>query len=311
MIDLRHHSTYESVNEIHTINFSEYSTVVYSDFMDVDERTRWLKDFYQKMSCEKTKVSFDSVMMQLIINDNHVACMDLNNHLPKPSSKILLDSTSLTFPVIQYLLLWLKENNYPFDVLYIEPEEYTQDSNELQCISNENFVLSEDGPGLVQLPPFIGSIQLKTTHVVSIGFEGRRVVGLFNNDQISEQGLTDLRVVIAIPAFKAGFDRVSLKNNALALQEISRVARREIMYSSASNPFTMLEILEGILKSLPSDEFEPANMNLIPFGTKPAALGMAWFAVKHDEEVIVTYDNTKNAGGRSNGIGKMHLTQFC
>jgi len=67
---------------------------------------------------------------------------------------------------------------------------------------------------------------------------------------------------------------VSLKSNALALQEISRAPRHEIMYSAASNPFTVTEILEGILKSLPSDEFEPVNINLIPFETKPAVLGM-------------------------------------
>ena len=73
----------------------------------------------------------------------------------------------------------------------------------------------------------------------------------------------------------------------------------------------MFGILEDILRSLSSDTLGLVIINLIPFGTKPAAVGMAWFAVNHDEEVIVTFDNTRVADGRSSGVGRIHLTQFC
>jgi hypothetical protein len=222
----------------------------------------------------------------------------------------LIDATSLAYPEIQYLLYWLHSIDCPFDLIYVEPEHYQPDKN--KQASEYKYALSDDGRGLLQLPPFIGTTQDQTINVISIGFEGHRVAGVLNNDQLQDPGFDDVRVVIGIPAFKAGFDQISLKCNSMALKQIQKLPRREVTFVAPNNPYSMILFLEELNRSIEtsSEGYPLKNINLVPFGTKPAAIGMAWFAVKHQENSIVTYDHVKKLAGRSSGVGKIHFTQF-
>jgi hypothetical protein len=88
------------------------------------------------------------------------------------------------------------------------------------------------------------------------------------------------------------------------------MSHKEVHIASANNPCVIVEYLNKVHKALDQFAEVPQKLSLIPFGTKPTAIGMAWFAVKHQQETVVTYDYVKKVSGRSKGIGKVHFAQF-
>ncbi|MDP1657867.1 MAG: hypothetical protein Q8L73_00770 [Methylotenera sp.] len=312
MIELTHYSTFEDQEEFISKFTNKYSLVIQASSMDIDDRTKWTGKFLNDKSEKILSVQFDVVTCSLKVNGKQIKIREFEQNLEHPNSKPLIDATSLEYPEIQYLFYWLHSIQCPFDVLYVEPKHYTSKKVMSKPLVDFEFALSEDGPGVLQLPPFIGSTRNETINVISMGFEGHRVAGLLNNDQLQDPGFDDVRVVIGIPAFKAGFDQISLKYNSIALKQIQKLPRREAIFAAANNPYSMTAFLEQLQKSIrPENEGVPLrNINLIPFGTKPAAIGMAWFAVKHQDNTVVTYDHIKKLPGRSEGVGRIHFAQF-
>lgn len=310
MINLTHYSTFNDKESFYTEFNHRYSLVIQASFMDIDDRTKWVGNLLNEISENIFNVRFDADCSSLVVNDKKISIRELEQGITRPSEKPLIDATSLAYPEIQYLLYWLHIIDCPFDLIYVEPEHYQSDKK--KQATEYKYALSDDGTGVLQLPPFIGTTQGQTINVISIGFEGHRVAGILNNDQLQDPGFEDVRVVIGVPAFKAGFDQISLKCNSVALKQIQKSPRREVKFVAANNPHSMTLFLEELNKSISinSEGYPVKNINLIPFGTKPAAIGMAWFAVKHQENCIITYDYVRKLTGRSYGVGKIHFAQF-
>lgn len=310
MINLTHYSTFNDKESFYAKFDHRYSLAIQASFMDIDDRTKWVSNLLNEKSDNILNVKFNVDYFSLQVNDEQIPVRELEYKLKRPNEKPLIDATSLEYPEIQYLFYWLHSINCPFDLIYVEPEHYQSDKNKL--ITEYKFALSDDGTGVLQLPPFIGTTQDQTINVISIGFEGHRVAGILNNDQLQDPGFEDVRIVVGIPAFKAGFDQISLKCNSMALKQIQKSPRHDVKFVAANNPHSMTLFLEELSRSIEtsSEGYPLKNINLIPFGTKPAAIGMAWFAVKHQGNSIVTYDHVKKLAGRSSGVGKIHFAQF-
>lgn len=312
MIELKHYSTFDHKEDFLSNFYDKYSLAVHASYMEIDDRTKWVYTYLNQRAGKTLKAQFDVDTCSLQINGEKINVRKLQEKLERPSSKPLFDATSLEYPELQYLFYWMYEVQCPFDVLYVEPEQYSPNKVKGNKQINFSFSLSEDGPGVLQLPPFIGSTQDETINVISMGFEGHRVAGLLNNDQLQDPGFDEVIVVIGVPAFKAGFDQISIKCNSFALKQIQKLPKSSVVFSAANNSHSMLTFLESLQKSIFSgnSELPTKNINLVPFGTKPSAIGMAWFAVNHQENTIVTYDYIKKLSGRSLGVGKIHLAQF-
>jgi len=312
VIELKHYSTFDDIDDFLS-NFDEkYCMGIQASYMDIDDRTKWTQNFLSLRSEKIVSVRFNVDNCSLQVNGNQINAREFKQKLEKPESKPLIDATSLEYPEIQYLFYWLHEIHCSFDVLYVEPKHYSSNSTKGIRQTSPSYALSEDGPGVLQLPPFIGSTQSETVNVISMGFEGHRVAGLLNNDQLQDPGFDEAIIAIGVPAFKAGFDQISIKCNSMALKQIQKLPKSSIIFTAANNPHSMMAFLEDLQKSIPFDNMESPskNINLIPFGTKPSAIGMAWFAVNHQENTIVTYDYIKKLSGRSSGVGKIHLAKF-
>lgn len=304
MIDLLHYSTFNNKDEFIEKITDQYSVAVQQGaYMDIDDRTRWVSQTIAQRSDDIWSVDYDDQNYTLKLNGQAIRIRELHTALPRPEGKLLIDATSLNYPELQYLFYWLEQINCPFDLIYVEPEKYI--SSDVEFGLKDNFQLSEDGPGLSQLPPFLGGTQSEVINVLSIGFEGHRVMGLLNNDEFTDPGLDFINLVVGVPAFKAGFERTSLKANSSALEIITKSAKKEVHFASANNPYAVLSYLKKVSKGSISQ-----SINLIPFGTKPTAVGMAWFAVKNKDDTIVTYDHVKKLSGRSKGVGKVHFARF-
>jgi hypothetical protein len=312
MIELAHYSTFDDEKDFLSNFKGTYCMGIQASYMGIDNRTEWTKKFLSTRAEKILSVQFNVDTCSLHVNGDQINAREFKQKLERPSSKPLIDATSLEYPEIQYLFYWLHEIQCSFDVLYVEPEHYSSNNTKGTRQATPSFALSEDGPGVLQLPPFIGSTQNETINVISMGFEGHRVAGLLNNDQLQDPGFDEAILVIGVPAFKAGFDQISIKCNSIALKQIQKLPKSSVIFSAANNSHSMMIFLEKLQKSLLSSnsEFPTKNINLIPFGTKPSAIGMAWFAVNHQENTIVTYDYIKKLSGRSSGVGKIHLAQF-
>lgn len=312
MIELTHYSTFDDENDFLSNSKNKYCMGIQASYMGIDDRTKWTQDYLNTRADKILSVQFDVENCSLQVNGDKINAREFKQKLERPCSKPLIDATSLEYPEIQYLFYWLHEIQCAFDVLYVEPEHYSSNSTKGIRQATPSFALSEDGPGVLQLPPFIGSTQNETVNVISMGFEGHRVAGLLNNDQLQDPGFDEAIIAIGIPAFKAGFDQISIKCNSIALKEIRKLPKSSVIFTAANNSHSMMIFLEKLQKSILSGNKESPtkNINLIPFGTKPAAIGMAWFAVNNQENTIVTYDYIKKLSGRSSGVGKIHLAQF-
>jgi len=306
MLDLVHYSTFSNKEKfLHKIDVSSHLAICHSS-IEIDDRTSWGIEILSNNAKNVWDVFYDARKQSLKINNQSISIRDFVQNTEKNpviTAKPLIDATSLSYPELQYLFYWFNKIGEPFDLLYVEPEGYSPSSR-------DKFTLSEDGLGLVQLSPFLGRIQNNIIYIISIGFEGHRVEGLLNNDEYSNPGIQEIKLIVGVPAFKAGFDRDSLKANISALTQIKQMSSREVYIAPANNPWVIIKYLNKVLKSLDKRDGYRQKLSLIPFGTKPVAIGMAWFAVKNQENTIVTYDHVKNIQGRSKGIGKVHFAQF-
>ncbi|MBL1319714.1 MAG: hypothetical protein COA63_001455 [Methylophaga sp.] len=308
MLDLVHYSTFSNKEKfLDKIDISNHLAIYRrSTNTEIDDRTKWVRQVLSNTAKSVWDIDYDVREQSLKINDKSISIRDFvqgTKKKPAITDRPLIDATSLNFPELQYLFYWFNKIEQPFDLIYVEPECYPPSSP-------DKFNLSEDGLGLAQLPPFLGRVQNNLVYVISIGFEGHRIQGLLNNDEYSNPGFQDIKVIIGVPAFKAGFDRDSLKANALALAQIKKMPSREVHIASANNPCVIIKYLNKVSKSLDRRDESRQKLSLIPFGTKPTAIGMAWFAVKNQKDTIVTYDHVKKVPGRSKGIGKVHFAQF-
>ncbi|MDC9725001.1 MAG: hypothetical protein PSN44_03650 [Gammaproteobacteria bacterium] len=308
-MDLAHYSTFENNADFIARTDKNYNLAIQSSFMEIDERTQWVNNYIINHSKQQWSVKYNVDSFMLQVNNSEYRISEFASKLEKPSSTPLIDATSLSYPEIQYLFYWLNKINCPFDLVYVEPEKYTEKK---VPVGEVDYLLSDDGPGVMQLAPFLGTtVTQDTINVISIGFEGHRVAGLLNNDQLREPGFDDVRLVLGVPAFKAGYDRVSIIKNIEVFREVLKLQRYELDFAAANNPYSMIHLLEKIKSTtniMPDTPIK--SINLIPFGTKPAAIGMAWFAAKYQEDIIVTYDHVVKLPGRSEGVGRIHLASF-
>lgn len=249
---------------------------------------------------------FDKAGSKFIENGREISALELPDNVKRWGTRPLIDATTLNYPELQLIFHTLSDLSQPFDVIYVEPDDY-RERDDIDAISGQQkFDLSDDGPGLEQLWPFVGTTQSNCTNIISMGFEGHRVVSLLSSDQLSEPGLESVRLIVGVPAYRAGFDLDSLRQNSEALRLVECADDRELTFVAANNAFEMYQQLNKIAKA----KDERWSFNLVPFGTKPSAIAMAWFATKNHRSSIVTYDFVSKKKGRSTGVGRTHFIEF-
>ncbi|MFC1999173.1 hypothetical protein ACFLXE_00255 [Chloroflexota bacterium] len=207
---------------------------------------------------------------------------------------VLVDITGMKHPALFYLFKLLIDNYKPKRLFggYTEPERYVpHGSTEIE----EHFQLFEGYLGICALPGFarLPDDRKNKCLVAFLGFEGARLQYVHGE---VEPGERDAVAVIGFPAFRPGWQNVTIASNQSALQ-----STRTFLYvrtATAFSPFDAYRVLEELQADRPNE-----RLIVAPIGTRPHALGCALYAIGHptayllyDFPIEVQQHRTENTG---------------
>ena len=277
---------------------------------NIDDRLQWTREFLGNSSTTTHTVMYDieSAEMQ-IESENAKATYSVNNLSDigsKSTEPVLIDATSLLLPELLYLLHWANATQQSFDVMYVEPSSYQEKPYKPKIGSHRlDYSLSEDGPGLCMLPRF--ALPIEGSHlVVALGYEGHRFGSLLILDEINPASMSG---ILGVPPFELGMEKNSYARNYSIMEDARKNYDASFHATAANDPLQNYQLLKTIFKSEAAALRPNRKLHLAPFGTKPVALGMAWFAV-NNKGVSMIYDFVKKKRMRSVGVGKIHFWRF-
>jgi hypothetical protein len=286
-------------NELESENLKKEYDIAFVGEQFVDDRSNWASDYLEKIAEEKKSVRFDYNDSAIFINSDPIKILNLNIPFLHKNLKLLIDATTLTFPELLYLFIYLEKNTIDFDVLYIQPQDYKQNSDknstEIQPIR-----LSIDGLGPKPLPPYVQTSR-NSSMLVFLGFEGHRLGSISNSDIF---GMPEFSCLLGVPGFKAGWENKAIYNNMPYLTQLNV---KSILLSGANDPIYTYNIIE---KQHKAAKYSKKNLFLAPFGTKPAGIAAANYAVNHPANLGIIYDFIQGKNGRSEGTGTAHIWKF-
>lgn len=289
-------------DEIDIENITKIYDITFTCDETYDDRGDWSNQYIDKISKNIIRVSYNPKSFSLLINDDEVKIRSIRDYV-LPRGKILVDATSLAFPEIVHIFTILNHNKADFDLIYVQPDGYTEKNNSKVNAERVNtFELSDDGIGLRQIPPFIGATD-NSIMFITLGFEGHRLGSIINSE---EYNIKDFYCLIGTPPFKVGWENIALSNNYKNLDSINRNMNAYFSYAGANDPVKTYETINNIYKS---SEYEKKKLCLVPFGTKPSAIAIAQFAVNNDG-IVVIYDFVKKKRNRSSGVDLLNTWSF-
>lgn len=297
MIEIQKIKQYDDLSFI--IN-SSFDVFYYGEA--IDDRTKYILN---NINLEpKYTLKFNKDDYCLYINQTPYSLQQLDTFKQFSScKKVLIDSTSLDFPELLYLLYSLKCNMDHFDVtiLYIEPQNYNYKKG-LTLIVDEEFTLSENKSTFSTLPLFsINSIHNnkdKTVLLAFLGFENSRLGQILKSDDGNIY--RKLLAYIGVPAYQAGWENISLNKHL----DYFGLYKTELKLYPSNNPYQIVKDLDKTYKFYP-------NLVIASLGTKPATIASIIFLInnikgnKKDHQVGTIYDYPVKSSGRSQGIGSI------
>lgn len=272
---------------------------------DVDERTETI---IRKISIQpRHKVLFSKEDYCFFIDNVAHKLINLSDFFTgKNYRNILIDSTSLDFPELLYLLNALDNYNLKFSVkiIYVEPLEY---SNIIDDDQEEYFQLSDKMHPFSGLPMFAVNMQSNTHQEIVLtpflGFENSRLGQVLVNDDSAT--FKKIAACISVPAYNSGWENTSIKKHLKYFKQISS----ELKLYPGSNPYAVNELLEELYE-------HHQKIIITSLGTKPTAVGISTFLInniKNNNEnkfVGTVYDFPIKTRGRSRGVGVIHTYQL-
>lgn len=282
-----------------------YSLALVGGRMDIDQRSRWVGKYVGSLAEVVSDLAFNPEASTLKINNQIINIADIES-FTNLSGRILLDATSLSFPELLYFFLLAKNTKKDFDIVYVEPHEYSRTEETKGHIKTTRFDLSIDGPGINLLPRFLSTTQ-NSNIAVSLGFEGHRFGALLQSDEFAGSKFMGM---IGVPPFDAGWERLSYEANSDRIAQAMQERRATFEVAGANDPYANYSLLDRFYASH-NDPLkpDPPGFHVAPFGTKPVAIAMAWFAVTHNN-IGVLYDFVRKKDKRTYGCGRVHLWQF-
>ncbi len=293
-----------SQEDIGTSIKGRYRGLLVGSDNEIDQRTQNMHSELVKEIPNHFKVHYSVNDASLSIGNSSASVLSLNE-LKIDSDRLLIDSTSMGFPDLLYTMQWASVNRIDFDLIYSEPHEY-------EYVVSKNspkriFELSEDGAGMIMLPSF--ALPLNESRViVSLGFEGHRFGGLMESDEFIASRVTGL---IGIPAYTPGWEIRALEANWEAMQRATNSFDANFDFAGANDP---LANYEAISKCHQSEKGKNPSkrmpiLHLVPFGTKPASIAMAWYAI-NNQGIGIIYDFLQKRKDKTKGIRNVHIWSF-
>ena len=268
-----------------------------------DDRSSWSTNYITKVSQKVITVDYSPAEAALAIDNNLYSIAELNQGVfTLPKGNILIDSTSLPFPELLHLFKLFNKEKRSFDVMYVQPDKYTETGKQ-ELNATISYDLSDDGSGVQQLPPYIG-YSSDSIIFFFLGWEGHRLGSLINSDEFN---ITNITCLLGIPPFKTSWDYKILSSNYSQLMELNFVTSPRFKYAGANDPVKTYELIQEVYDAT---SYQKKWLSLAPFGTKPAAIAAAQFAVNNTERLIMLYDFVIKKQKRSHGTDLVHVWTF-
>src|SRR5450830_101295 len=251
--------------------------------LPLDERGESAIALTKEQEPERVLIVYDSENMTLSANGK-LGTADESVELIRPHIKdgaILLEATTLGFGelfcIIQALIT-LRISR--FQVLYVEPAEYTQPNG------GDSFALSELINGYRPIPHSVLDLSSGEVEagVFFLGYESERLARALEEYQMIST--KEIKVIFGVPAYQAGWELNSIVPH---LQILSEQQKFELAYCAANDPGSAFDCLESTRKSLSPNH----KMFVAPIGTKPCGVASAVFASLFPKQVGLIYDHPK------------------
>lgn len=275
--------------------------------LSLDDRLSWIDKHVEAVAGCKVVVNYSHETAEIFLSDQpggiNVGSLA---HLSTPGGRILLDATSLQLPELIYLMEWADLNCKDFDVIYVEPSEYSASYKQKIGIQSIDYSLSEDGPGINMLPRFTSPVD--DSHlIVGLGYEGHRFGAMLISDEITPKSITG---ILGVPPFVLGWEKNTFAKNHQEMSDARKHYDADFKVIAANDPLQNYDMINLIHRAIAAESpRHRVRLHLAPIGTKPVALAMSWFAVNHKGTGIL-YDFVKKKSKRSTGVGKIHQWSF-
>lgn len=285
-------------------NLKKFSNDQFDAFFygtDIDERTTTV---IESVKIEpRHKVSFSKEEYTFKVGEDLYNILELHNFFSqKEYSSILIDSTSLDFPELLYLLKSIDQSSIDphITLIYVEPEEYY---NSIDDNQEEDYHLSDRMHPFSSLPLFTVNVQSKKDHntvlTTFLGFENSRLGQVIVNDDAAM--FKRLTACISVPAYNSGWENTSLKKH---LKYFS-IIRSDLKLYPGSNPYAVYELLDELYQ-------HHEKIIIASLGTKPTAIGISIYLINNfskntaEKYIGAIYDFPVKTRGRSKGIGTIY-----
>ncbi|MGI1986323.1 hypothetical protein [Shewanella glacialipiscicola] len=269
----------------------------------IDDRTSEIVKHAKLKSTSNVKaVKYDNLTIELIIDNIRISLRDINEYFRINNfKKIVIDSTSLDFPEILYILHGINLSLIACEIIiiYIEPCDYISRNSDIK--EEEDFPLSENTQNFSALPLFSinNNVQDKSVLIATLGFESSRLGQVLGEDDGA--CYSELQAMLGLPAYKPGWENRSLNKH---LNYFSRIETSLTPYP-ACNPYEMSKKL--------TDFYETHSKIVVTsLGTKPSVIGICLFLVNNishntrKKQIGAVFDFPTKSKDRTNGIGKIY-----
>lgn len=254
-----------------------------------------IDDLHSQCNCKDVIVQYNS--------ENETITFNQKTYQLSEGVKLLLDTLeskplliNITTMNLQMLGVLLKQlTNYKFPVIYCmytEPERYARSFGEEQAFDLHHRLKSI---GALQGYYASNYDQKPEKWIAFLGFEGNRAAQVYDS-----YDFPDCIFVITLPSYKPIWQNFIIREN---LNLLNGTEDNTLQYVSANSFVDAYEKLEN-LKSTYKNYF----LRVSPFGTKINAMGILLFALKHEGEMDIVYDNPMEDDAIvSKGIGNTHI----
>lgn len=215
------------------------------------------------------------------------------------NSKIILECTSLGVAEMLVLMQAIKNIGCnAIDALYLAPKHYTRLGPGI--FNRRNFDLTTSFAGFKAIPGQGLAYNYGDKAIVLCGYEAERLSRAFDETEL--QG-NDCQLIFGVPPYVVGWDMNSYANYFSVID--SNNISKENYYCGAANPLSVYQKIEKVYKGLEDEQ----KLFVLPFGTKPMALGACAFIVEHNWEnkLSILFDHPQKKKGRSTDYGKWNL----
>lgn len=307
-IEIKALNSYSSLELICLSKNSNKNTIFFYGNETLDNRSREITSFFKKQIQNNYKIIYNKEKFIFSVNYNkeekHLGLVEFrNNFINNLSNKVfILDTTSLGFVEILLLLHFISEKidkNIVIKLFYAEPEEYRL--KDKRSLFKNEFDLSESFSSFKKIPIYSTLIDSSSPHkaklISLLGFENDRLSRILEEDDGAIYD--DFEHIIALPAFKPGWENISLHRHSHELAGF-----HNLEFAPANNPYETYRVLEKIQKNS-----KDKHLTIAPIGTKPHAIGAIIFLINSrssNKKVEVIYDFPIKKENRTDGIGVIH-----